>query len=375
MGLERRYIVNHIAGSADRVLFDPLARDNCTEPYIKLRQRCAEYGYAFEGVCDQPLEACRWIVFWDTWGVGLENSAKRLLHRLKARVSREPFRDLFREATRAGVQDRLALFMFEPPSVFPRNYDRELHQAFRIIFTWDPTLADGQKYHRIYLPNPTAYPEMPLVPFPERKLVVDISGYKFSDHERELFTERRRLVRFFEEYCPDQFDLYGEGWNLSALQYLWRRLRDRNVRREFFPSYRNPVRNKWDVYPRYKFGICYENIRDQPGYVSLKIFDCMRAGCVPIYLGAPDITDYVDREAFVDRRAFESNKDLAQFMAAMGPGEHSRYVEAGQRFLRSPRFQPFLSEYFVETVVRVLGLGPTSHDTLNQSISRLRTPL
>lgn len=361
----RRYIVNHLAGSIDQVFFNPTARDNCAEPYIKLRQRCAEYGYAFEGVRDQPLEACRWIIFWDTWGVGLTSASDRLRHWLKVRVSRLPGRDLFSEVLRAGASDRLVLFMFEPPSVYPRNYDRELHRAFKIIFTWDPNLVDGHRYHRIYLPNPTAFPLVRTMPFSDRKLLVDISSYKFSNHERELFTERRQLVRFLEEHFADRFDLYGEGWNPSLRKYLLRRLRNPKMRWEHFPSYRHPVANKWDIYPRYRFGVCYENIRDQPGYISLKIFDCMRSGCVPIYLGAPDITDYVDPDAFVDRRAFSSNEELARFITGVTEAEHGRYLEAGREFLRSPRFAPFLSEHFVDTVVSGLGLARGRMATLS----------
>ena len=350
----RRHIINHVAGSAERALFDSAARDNCTEPYMMLRDKFAEQGYLFEGVSDQPLADCRWVVFWDTWGVAIEGPYGRLIHQLKARLGKGPTRDLFREAMRAGLSERVVLFMFEPPSVYPRNYDLRLHQHFHIIFTWDPALVDGRKYHRIYLPNPVTFPTVSSVPFPERKLLVDISGYKFSAHPRELFTARRQLVRFFTRYCPEEFDLYGEGWNMTLRQYLWRRLRDRNVRREFFPAYRGPVRHKWDVYPQYKFGVCYENIVDQPGYVSLKIFDCMRAGCVPIYLGAPDIATYVDRDAFVDRRTFRSNDDLARFISGMSESEHARYRQAAREYLHSDRFKPFLAEHFVDTVTTAL---------------------
>lgn len=353
-----RRIVNHVRGTAERTLFDPAARDHITEPYIKLRETCKEYRFLFEGVCAQPLDECKWILFWDTWRVGVDRPAERLVSLVKARLGGESYRDLFREATRANLYDRLVLLMFEPPCVFPRNYDMRLHQYFKIIFTWDPTLVDGKKYHRIYVPNPTSFPPVQAVPFSEKKLLVDISAYKFSGHPRELYSERRRVVRFFERHYPDQFDLYGEGWNPTLTGYLWRKLRDHRVRREFFPSYRGPVGHKWDIYPRYKFGVCYENILDQPGYVSIKIFDCMRAGCVPIYLGAPDIRDYVDTDAFIDRRAFRSLEQLGKHIAAMGKQEYEAYVAAGQRYLRSDRFRPFLADNFVDTIMTVLDLVP-----------------
>jgi len=352
-----KYIVNHVRGTAERTLLDPGARDNITEPYIKLQRRCAEYGYAFQGVSHRRLDECKWIVFWDAWDVGIQRGPDRAIRRLKAKLRGESSRDVFAEALNAHLQDRMVLVMFEPPSVCSRNFDTTLHQHFKVVLTWDPTFVDGGRYHRIYIPNPTDFPCVTMAPFSQRKLLVDISGYKFSSHERELYTERRRLVRFFEQHYPSDFDLYGEDWNLSLRKYLARRVRDRRVRWEFYPSYRGTVRHKWEIYPRYKFGVCYENVLDQPGYVSIKIFDCMRAGCVPIYLGAPDIATYVDAEAFIDRRNFQSHEELAEYMAGMSEREHTGYLEAGKRYLASERFKPFLSEHFVDTVVHVLGLA------------------
>jgi hypothetical protein len=51
-------------------------------------------------------------------------------------------------------------------------------------------------------------------------------------------------------------------------------------------------------------------MRDEPGWITEKIFDCMRADCVPVYWGASNVLDYVDPEAFVDRRRFASNSEL-----------------------------------------------------------------
>jgi len=352
----RRYILNHMYGSAERTLFDPNARDNCTEPYIRLRHRCAELGYTFEATRDQPLEECRWLLFWDASSITPSGFRTRFAHNMKNRIRRSSTRDLLGEAKKAGVGDRLALFIFEPPAVCPTNFDPAVHEEFPVIFTADPTLAAGRKYHRIYFPNPMSYPRVEPLPFSQKKLLVDISGYKFSSHERELFTERRRAVRFFEQRWPSDFDLYGEGWNPGYRSYMFRRLRGSSIRREFYPSYRGPVRHKWDVYPKYKFAMCYENMLDQPGYVTLKIFDCLRCGCVPIYLGAPDIADYVDKEAFVDRRKFSSNEELGAYIASVSEQEYEAFVDAGRAYLHGERFRPFLADTFVDTVTAVLGL-------------------
>ena len=116
------------------------------------------------------------------------------------------------------------------------------------------------------------------------------------------------------------------------------------------------MKHKWDVYPHYRFGSCYENIRGEPGYVSEKIFDCMRAGCVPIYWGASNIQEYVDPEIFVDRTQFKSEADLARFLLEMSEHEWQRYREAARDYLAGERFAAFLPPAFTATIIRVLDL-------------------
>jgi hypothetical protein len=344
-----KYILNQIAGSADDVLFDPCCRDNCTEPYIKLRKKCMELGYVFEGTKTQRLEDCRWLIFWDC-------TSLRPMNRIKAKIRGYSPRHLYQEATKAGVQDKMVLFLFEPPAVCPENYHLTLHKDFSIIFTWDPTLIDGKKYFQILLPSPTDFPKPSDVPFSQKKLLTNISSYKFSSHPRELYSDIRTTIRFFEENYPDEFDLYGLFWNMNMKQRLmhWRtKFLQRN---EYFPSYRGIAGNKWEIFPKYKFALCYENM-SYPGNVSLKILDCLRSGCVPVYLGAPDITDYVDKEAFIDRRGFKTLEDMGKYLSCVNAKEYQKYVDAAKIYQESERFKLFLSENFVETIVRTLKLG------------------
>ena len=52
------------------------------------------------------------------------------------------------------------------------------------------------------------------------------------------------------------------------------------------------------LYSQYKFIICFEN-STTPGYVTEKIFNVFLSGTIPIYDGAPNITDYINPHAFI----------------------------------------------------------------------------
>lgn len=51
------------------------------------------------------------------------------------------------------------------------------------------------------------------------------------------------------------------------------------------------VKFKKETYKKYKFTICYENVKGIPG-------------CIPIYRSAPNITTHIPADTFIDRRKF-----------------------------------------------------------------------
>ena len=69
------------------------------------------------------------------------------------------------------------------------------------------------------------------------------------------------------------------------------------------------IDRKIDVLKKYRFCICYENIKDVSGYVTEKIFDAFWAGCIPVYLGADNISDHVPKNCFISRRDFGSDEE------------------------------------------------------------------
>jgi hypothetical protein len=273
------------------------------------------------------------------------------------------FNTYFRALQRAGHPD-VNLVINEPSIVRPDSYKLAAHKPFRRVMTYKKELCarDPEKYVQFSLPcMPQPRPE-PL-PFGERKLCCLIQSYMVLDKPTALFSERIRAARWFEANAAKDFDLMGTEWDrillpgpLSFLNFALRAAYRRvwpltvlKVRR--FPSYIGPnVKGKHRTLLDYRFCLSYENSVEDD-YISEKLFDCFYAGCVPVYLGAPNITDYVPAAAFIDKRKF-SYDELYRYLSKMTESEYNGYLRAADDFLRSPAMRPFTPEGFVEIFTR-----------------------
>lgn len=71
---------------------------------------------------------------------------------------------------------------------------------------------------------------------------------------------------------------------------------------------------KMDVFSKYRFCIAFEN-SIAPDYLTEKFYDPLRAGSIPVYLGAPNVHEYSPHEnAFVDVRKFAGPPELADHL-------------------------------------------------------------
>lgn len=323
------------------------------DPLIYLKEHLSKCGYDLKSADDNPIEDCEWVFFYDYMSVKPYSGLRGLARKIKTIIQGKPLiRNLYDECIRAGMKQRIALFLWEAPAVCPENMNPELHKLFPVIFTSHDELVDGCKIFKICVPQSRQFPQSPKLQFAERKLLVNISMNKFSNHPQELYSARRSAIKYFEQLHPNNFDLFGVRWNQSA-----------TLIERFFPwlrpsysSYRGAIKNKWEVMPKYRFSLCYENVRDVPGYVTEKIFDSMRCGCVPIYWGANNISEYVDTGAFIDRRQFNSDSELEIFISNMTELEYESYQEAIQNYLSGPRFARFLPPAFAGTIISTLNL-------------------
>lgn len=244
-----------------------------------------------------------------------------------------------RKLTGLKLDSRMVYCNAEPPTVNPLNCREgfeKLFHYFPYVMTWNDALVDNR---RIFKRNIPYYFDVNLgdVPFEKRKLLTCISGNKHSDHPDELYSERERAIFGIEKIAPEDFDLYGGGW-------------DTNVH----PSYRGRVEKKAAVYHQYRFALALENMQNVKGYVSEKILDCLTTGIVPVYKGADNIVEYVPEECFIRYERFGSAGEMLDFLRKMDKEEYEGYLAAAQKFLKSDMVKRFAGEEYARNVYELI---------------------
>ncbi|WP_284776278.1 glycosyltransferase family 10 [Agrobacterium sp. lyk4-40-TYG-31] len=268
------------------------------------------------------LEDVSWVIFQNMpqsfKPTNLRRRFKRFIKRLTGDLT------FYQKCVKAGLSQRISVILYEPEVVAEFSYDKNYHKLFSAIFTWDEELIRlGNRYKKFVYPQPNFIPLKNTVPFEERKLICNFSANKKSSHENELYSARIKTIKFFEENCLEDFDHYGRGWSTE------------------YKSWRGSVEDKEKTMGNYRFNLCYENAINFRGYLTEKIFDSLISGCVPIYLGTPDIHNRVASEAFIDRSQFGSDAELLTFIKSVDQTQWQAYVDAGQAFLASKTYQKY----------------------------------
>jgi len=246
----------------------------------------------------------------------------------------------------------LYLFLFENPIIKPDNYNPKNYQPFKKVFTYIDTLVDNKKIFKVFIPN--KIPQTIPMNINRPKFCCMIAGNKMNLRSGQLYSERVRAIRWFEKNQPDKFDLFGKGWDEPYLPVFLRKYAFPSLFQKYYPyppSYRGDLIIKRTTLKQYKFSICYENLRGCPGYITEKIFDSFFAGCIPVYLGANNVTDYIPEETFIDKRKYPTYEELYQYMNGLTERDCLGYSVAIQKFLRSEQILPFGADSFVNHIL------------------------
>lgn len=165
----------------------------------------------------------------------------------------------------------------------------------------------------------------------QNKLVAIAGNHNPGRRKPELYSERIKAIAALSE-C-NGIDLFGRGWERwwSRQSFWWPYWR---FRRAIMSSYQGPCSSKWEVLSKYRFSLCFENM-PMTGYVTEKIFDCLYAGTVPVYWGAPDIENLIPAGAYVDMRNYSSYQEMYNHVLNMSEKQWHAMRKVARDFLRT----------------------------------------
>jgi len=259
---------------------------------------------------------------------------------------------------------RAYVYLYENPLIRPLNRNREALGRYAKWFTWDECLMDDDRAVRLFYPNKIEADDFA---GPEARhlfcvLIASNKALAVQDG-RSQYQERVKIIKWYEANAPKDFFLYGAGWNRPvAMSGGWGRVYNQmqklvacfRPRPSSFKTWQGRAENKMEILQKARFCIAHENCRDLPGYITEKLFDCFRAGCVPVYVGPKEISDYIPRECFIDGRKFNDIEKLNSFLHSIGDEAYRRYQMNILNFLKSKQATAFSSKYFAEKIVDVI---------------------
>ena len=295
-------------------------RDNCNEPFIKLRSFAKTQGINI-----------------NTYDIFEKHEVIDILILTRYEVN---LLKIFR-ILRKNKNAKIILLITEELSVAPLGSKAFTNTGlFDKVLTWRPEDLDSKKYIHYFYPNPLRIYKSP-INFESKKFITIINSFKRNTFNTptNLYEFRIEMINFFSD--NSSIDLYGFGWNKCKSL-------SPNVK------YCGQVTDKIEILYKYKYALIIENSSDEAGAISEKIFDAFSAGCVPIYLGAPDISLYIPENTYINFKHFKNNYLLLNFLERLSRYQYLNYQNEIQKFMNSKSYKSFTSEAFAKKIVNLI---------------------
>jgi hypothetical protein len=273
----------------------------------------------------------------------------------------------------------LYLIITEPEIYCPESWDPVYHGNFDKVFTYNPRFGFSEKYKKYTFAIDLGFYKFPekanLKDFESRKLCALVANAVLAvpqKHPDSLLHERYKIISWFGKHHPTELDFYSSVCKEKDYYCLFRGI---GLVKKILPAYfykkfvafkqRDLIHvfrgtidplEKINELKKYRFYICYENIKNNEGYITEKIFDCFYAHCIPIYLGANNIADVIPASCFINARKFKDTEEMYAFIKNMPYNDYIKYIESIDAFLGSGQLQGFSVETYADTLVAEMNL-------------------
>ncbi|QWD76424.1 hypothetical protein ICV32_01760 [Polynucleobacter sp. MWH-UH24A] len=175
---------------------------------------------------------------------------------------------------------------------------------------------------------------------------------KFNDPwvHRDNTNNKFNLIK--EVGLSTKLDIYGNGWDKTS--YFKNSKEMMNVIKKCYKGVINGgVKQKLETISKYKFCICYENIKLN-GYITEKIFDAIQSRVIPVYSGAPDIENYVWPCSFINADKFSDVKALVTYINSLSLETCEQILHCGERYLNSDDYSKLSSKNLAKKFINKL---------------------
>lgn len=238
-----------------------------------------------------------------------------------------------RENVLRGGDPRVLLCLESPLFASP------FYETIPIYFKHQLLFSGGTEH--IWFPSFDNEDVLKTPPWLEKDLVCMVTANKHyrmlgnvsGDAWKEALTGQLHDHRYLAiDYFKDKpgFKLYGKGWG------------------DFAPE----CDDKLQTIKNYRFALCFEN-GSYPGYVTEKLIDCLVAGVIPIYRGAPDIYKSIPGWVYLPAFNYETLDDLYEDITSMSAWTGQSMIERGQAWLTTPSGQMFTNLRFAQRILEL----------------------
>lgn len=256
------------------------------------------------------------------------------------------------------------LYIAEPRAVDSTSYKKDLHKYFDIIFSNDYFLVDNEKcffttgIHNVCKENSEISEQIKenlLCSFVTNR---NLTGYKSTSKKKKL------LINFFSSKIPNDFHLYGDGWDKfliyksdilskiinKLLFYIYKITLLKKILKNKNKSYKGLIEDKILTCGKYKFELVIEN--SLAAYRNTdRIISTFFSGSVPLYYGPETIYDLVPGNCFIDLRKFENENEVLVFLKNISVNKYRQYLINIRNFINSDKFYHFTADKTVKKFI------------------------
>ncbi|KAK5580097.1 hypothetical protein RB653_000110 [Dictyostelium firmibasis] len=166
------------------------------------------------------------------------------------------------------------------------------------------------------------------------------------------FEEKKGFVGFMSTNCDSGGAIYRTSYIKEMMKYtqvdaMGECLNNKKLNKKDFPhavfeDLGDSLRIKELVLSKYKFSLAFEN-NNITDYVTEKVYTSLLSGSIPIYMGSPNIDEWVPKKSIIKTDDFKSPKDLVDYILYLSKNK-TAYEEYFQ-WKKQPLPQSFIEKY------------------------------